>query len=85
MKIYVCAVFDSALQAFANPIFVPSTGLAVRSFTDEVNRSDSSNPMNKHPSDFEIYSIAEYDDSTGLFLNNEPSLLARGKDVLVGV
>lgn len=85
MKLSVCSVFDSALQAFTRPVFVPSTGIAIRSFTDEVNRAapPSENPMFGHPEDFELRLLAMFDEDTGLFENSSdgPRVLARGKDV----
>lgn len=83
MKLVVCAIFDSALRAYGNPFFVPSTGVAIRSFTDEINRSDTpqGNPLYHHPEDFELFQLSEYDDNTGRFAQSEPSLLARGKEV----
>ena len=41
MKYAVCAVKDRAVDAFNRPIYVPTIGVAIRSFTDEVNRKDS--------------------------------------------
>ena len=41
MKRAVCAVFDSAVNLYGQPIFVPSVGAALRSFIDEVNNRES--------------------------------------------
>lgn len=60
----VCAVRDSKLDAFMQPFFVKSIGVAVRSFADEVNRKDS--PMFQHPEDYELYHIGYYFEDTGL-------------------
>lgn len=81
MRLYVCAVKDAALQAFTQPIFVAAPGVAIRSFQDEVNRQADNNQLNAHPEDFDLYLLSEYDDSTGIFLDNEPRLLTRGKEV----
>lgn len=82
MILTCCAVFDNAIQAFAQPFFVAARGAALRSFQDEVNRSDGQpNPLNQHPEDFDLYVLSEYDDHTGLFIHNTPELLARGKEV----
>lgn len=80
--LYVCAVRDSALEAFMPPIFVPATGLAVRSFSDEVNKPES--PFYAHPADFELHLLGVYEDSTGLFDQAERRQLARGADVKQG-
>lgn len=78
----VCAAFDSASQLYGQPMFVPSTGVAVRSFTDEVNRQAEGNVINEHPDDFELYLLGFYDDESGLFQDNTPQLLLRGKDAV---
>lgn len=79
----VCAVFDSAVQAYGRPMFVPTRGAAVRSFTDEVNRKDENNPLYRHPDDFELRFLGEFEDSYGRFdkLQEGGQVLARAKDV----
>lgn len=77
----VCSVRDRAADVFGRPFFTPSRGVAVRSFTDHINSKDDSE-MVKHPSDFELYQLADFDDETGKFENLEaPKMLARGEDV----
>lgn len=79
------SVFDSAVQAYAPPVLVPSTGIAVRSFTDEVNRNDANNALFRHPDDFELRLLALFDENTGIFEAPGEGIqtLARGKDVKV--
>lgn len=79
-KLVVVCVFDSAIGSFARPVFVPSVGAAVRSFTDEVNRQADENPMYGHPDDFALYKVAIFDDESGKFSEDITSLV-RGKDV----
>lgn len=81
-KLQVCAVFDRAMQAFAQPMFVPAIGVATRGFTDECNRIDANNQLNKHPEDFELHYLGEYDDETGTFNQTERRLLARAQDTI---
>lgn len=79
-KLVVCAVRDRALDAFMQPLFVPAIGLALRSFSDEVNRSES--PMFAHPEDYDLYEIASYDDATGVIVPlDRPRMVSVGKDV----
>ena len=82
----MCAVFDRAANAYARPMFVPSTGVAIRSFSDEVNRSDPENQLFNHPDDFDLYDFGEFDDNTGLFdLHQQPKLLSLGKQVKINL
>lgn len=84
MKMIVCAVKDRAADAFARPMFVPSIGIAIRSFSDEVNRNDPENQMFNHSDDFDLYELGEFDDGTGLFvLHDVPKVVSLGKQVKI--
>jgi len=76
----IVAVRDRAIDAFGVPIFVANVGGAIRSFGDEIKRVDPNNQMNKHPEDYDLYSLGEYDDSTGEFNTKRPEMIAIGKD-----
>lgn len=78
----VCAVFDSAVQTFGQPFFVPAVGAATRSFSDEVNRKAADNALAAHPEDYTLYELGEFDDVTGEFHSEGKRVLARGKDVV---
>jgi len=84
MKQVVVSVFDRASEVFGRPVFVPARAAAVRSFTDEVNRDDANNDLRRHPDDFDLYILAEFDDGKGIFLADDsyPAVLVRGKDVI---
>jgi len=82
MKLTLCTVKDRAADAFGRPMFVPSTGVAIRSFADEVNRQAEDNQMYNHSDDFDLYELGTFDDNTGLFdLHEQPKLLTLGKQV----
>lgn len=80
MRYKIVVVRDRAADVFGQPNFVASLGAAVRSFGDEVKRVDTNNPINKHPEDFDLYSLGEYDDSSGEFICDGPKQIAVGKD-----
>jgi hypothetical protein len=82
MKLNICSVKDRAADAFGRPMFVPSTGVAIRSFSDEINRANDDNQLYNHPDDFDLYDLGSFDDNTGLFeLHQLPQLLTLGKQV----
>jgi len=82
MKLTLCTVKDRAADAYGRPMFVPSTGIAIRSFSDEINRASEDNQMYNHSDDFDLYELGEFDDNTGLFsLHDQPKLLTLGKQV----
>ncbi|WNK13019.1 MAG: nonstructural protein [Microvirus sp.] len=82
-KRVVCAVMDSAVLAFGQPIVAVSVGVVVRSFADEVNRVAVDNALSQHPEDYTLHFLAEFDDEFGSFSLPEGGqrVLARGKDV----
>lgn len=84
MKRIVCAVYDSAVQAYGQPFFVPRAGAALRSFIDEVNKKDG-NGLAQHPDDYTLMELGTFDDETGEFASADgvggKVMLARGKDV----
>lgn len=79
----VLAVFDSAILAFGQPIFVPAIGAGLRSFVDEVNRQAADNNLCNHAEDFSLHYLSDFEDETGEFTAPEGGarVLARGKDV----
>jgi len=82
MKLNICTVKDRAAEAYGRPMFVPSTGVALRSFSDEINRNSADNQLYNHPDDFDLYDLGIFDDNTGLFeLHDQPKLLSLGKQV----
>jgi len=84
MKLTLCTVKDRAADAYGRPMFVPSTGVAIRSFSDEINRADADNQLYNHPDDFDLYELGEFDDNTGKFvIHEEPKLLSLGKQVQI--
>lgn len=79
----IFSVRDSASELYGQPFFVPSRGVALRSFADEANRAAADNALNQHPEDFILYELGTFDESTGAFSCHEPQQVARGKDVLL--
>jgi len=80
---FVVSVKDRAADVFNRPFFVPHRNVAVRDFTDEVNRSSSDNQLNKHPDDFDLYLLGTFDDNAGTFaMEEQPVVLVRAKDVI---
>lgn len=87
MRSIVCCVFDSAVQSHGRPMFFQSIGVALRSFTDEVNRVADDNSLNRHPDDFDLRYVADFEEETGTFHVPEEGkrVLVRAKDVVRSV
>lgn len=79
MKYQVVSIFDRAAEVFNAPAFFTAIGVAVRNFADQCNESNSM--PNKHPDDYVMYHLGNYDDETGQFENFEkPIKLGSAKD-----
>lgn len=82
MKLVVMSIFDRAAEVYGRPFFAQSVGVAVRSFQDEVTRTERGNTLAEHPSDFALWQLGEFEDSTGEFsLFDVPSLVITGDKV----
>lgn len=80
MKHQVCSIRDQAVDAFGQPFYTPTTGAAIRAFGDALK--DESQMMAKHPEDFALFHLGEYDDATGKHENLEaPKQLILGKQL----
>ena len=81
LKIY--AVRDRQTDQYGNPMFLIQDGQAIRSFIDEVNRKEDTNGLYRHPEDFDLYALGEYNTDSGLFTTHTPDQIAIGKNVKV--
>ena len=82
MKLHIIAVRDRAADVYGQPQFVASVGMAIRSFSDEINRDAADNILSKHPEDFDLFLLGLYDDQSASFdVDSPPRQLAVGKDV----
>lgn len=65
MILKVFAIFDTKAELYKNPWYMATVAEAVRAFGDLAN--DTSSVINRHPKDFQLVQVAEWDDSTGKF------------------
>lgn len=80
MILNVYSVYDKAVNAFMQPFYARSAGEAIRSFTD-LTRDPQTN-VARHPTDFVLFALGEFDDNSGLFNSSEPRRLLAGNEVL---
>jgi len=83
MRYKILAIRDRAIDSYGQPFYSASVGGAVRSFADEINRAADSNQLNKHPEDFDLFLLGEFDDQTGEFDTTRPAQVSVGKDLLI--
>lgn len=62
MKIQMFAVYDQKAGAFLPPWNLPTKAMAARTFSDCAN--DPNHAFGKHPSDYTLFHVGEFDDGT---------------------
>ncbi len=79
--IEIFAVFDAKAAAYGSPMFVPTRGLALRSFSDVV--ADKGSMLAKHPGDYSLYQLGTYDPNSGkLVALSEPDFVVSASDMV---
>lgn len=82
MNLEIFAIRDRASDSFGNPMFLLALGQAIRSFSDEINRSAADNNLYLHPDDFDLFHLGSFDTSSAQFsLLPSPSQIAIGKNL----
>ncbi|QXP44291.1 MAG: nonstructural protein [Arizlama microvirus] len=81
MVIKVFSIFDVKAKVYSNPFFMPHSGQAMRAFGDLVR--DEKTEVNRHPEDYSLYQVGEYDDNVGCFLKFDyPVFLNKAVDFI---
>ena len=83
MKKSVYAIRDNKMGSFGVPVLIENDSVAVRQFGDIISNGGD-NVMSKHPSDFTLYRLGDFDSTSGKFENVEcPVALATGSDFAI--
>ena len=83
MILRIFSVRDAKADAFLQPMFMQSRGVALRAFSDSC--MDSSHMFNRHPEDYCLYELGIWDDGKGSFeLYQQPMPIANGYDFADG-
>lgn len=80
MKHKIYAVYDSKAESYTPPFFEHAEGRALRTFADCCN--DKGHQFGKHPEDYTIFRLGEYDDNTGTITQDKISSVASGHTLL---
>lgn len=67
MLFKVFTVYDSKVEAYMSPFVMRSRGEAIRAWESTVN--DPNTQFYKHPADFTLFEIAEWNEQKGKFEN----------------
>ncbi len=84
MKLIVFGIFDVKAKCYSPPFFMSHNGQAIRFLQDLCSNVEA--PIAKHPEDYILYSLAEFDNETGKFISkSNPEHLAKAIDFVVDV
>lgn len=76
------SVFDVKVGVFAPPFCGRSRGEAIRSFTDACK--DESLPFKRHPGDYKLYFMGEFDDNSGIIsVSGIPTFILGADEVII--
>jgi hypothetical protein len=79
MNIQLFSIHDVKAGAYLPPFTLPTTQMAKRTFADTVN--DRNHSFSKHPEDYTLFHIGEFDDESGMITNDKGNkAIANGKD-----
>lgn len=76
----IYAIRDNQVEAFSQPFYSPTHGSALRAFSDHVNEKGT--PANKHPSDYDLFHLGEFDDQVGTIKPIAPARIGRATEYL---
>jgi len=80
MILKMFSVYDSKAEAYMQPFFLNSRGLAIRSFTDLAN--DPKTSVYQYAADFTLFELGEFDDNGAKIIQHPaPVALVSGHEV----
>lgn len=65
LTIKMFTVRDVKLEAYMQPFFMQSKGVAIRAFTETAN--DKNSAIGKNPDDFTLFELGTFNQSQGIF------------------
>lgn len=79
MRLYT--VLDKKVGFYSTPFFQPTDAAAIRSFENEI-KSGNAGLLSSNPDDFILFSVGDFDETTGLVTGCDLVNLKNGSEVL---
>jgi len=67
---FIYTIHDNKAAAYLTPFFLHNKNMAIRSFSDATNSPEHA--FNKHPEDYSLWEIGEFDDITAELIYYTP-------------
>jgi len=80
MKTNIYAIFDTASGTYQKPIFSRADGEIMREFQNIC--TDKEHPCGQHPEDYSLIRLGNFNDKSGLVMNEENECLATGLEMV---
>lgn len=80
MKTMMFSVFDIKAAVYGTPFFMPREAAAIRAFGDLVN--DERSTVSKHPEDYVLFHIGDFEDDTANIEVVKPRSLVTGASMV---
>ncbi len=80
MKLNAYTIYDVASGIYMRPFFSQADGQAIRGFKDIA--TDADHEIGKHPEDYTLYRIGNYNETTGKMQGEELEKLATGLEMM---
>lgn len=82
MRMFVFSIFDDKAKAFLPPFYMPTVGMAMRTFSDCVNDPRGEHAFARNAHDYTLFRLGTFDDSSGRFeMSDAMEALANGVQV----
>lgn len=78
----IFVIKDRAVDSYGDPFPQNSTQEAIRNFRDLVNEDPQKNQIARHPDDYDLYIVAEFNPEDAIVYAHKIELIARGKDLV---
>jgi len=80
MKIQLYAIFDMASGIYEKPFFSTADDLVRREFLNVATSAET--PISKHPKDYSLWRLGNFDDNTGLVQNETNECLCTALEII---
>lgn len=81
MKLLLCSMYDKKSGIYARPFAAITKADAMRAFADIA--LDKTHPIGKHPEDYDLYVVGDFDDNTGIVTYLQMEHLAGANDFVL--
>ena len=83
MKLRIFAFRDRKLGEYSRPMFFVNQGVMLRELQEVLTAEDKRETFQKHPEDFELCALGEFDSESGVFDAVSPIIVMMLSDLLV--